>query len=188
MDQAKLLLSRIETVLLEKQRLEGEVFSSSSGESAGLLSLQSECEPRGSACHRNFQRRYIKLLRRALRLLTGTDTQLLNLLATICTTQLLGALPVPLSAALSAAASSTNPTGQPQSTEVPGTASVENAGQTSIPRDDTVIGAAASEQPLPSMDNLAVWAENQAALDFSRRDSVRAGARAVLDVLRSGQT
>jgi hypothetical protein len=43
---------------------------------------------------------------------------------------------------------------------------------------------AAPEPALPGMTDLSRWSEERAALEFSRREGVRMGSRAVLDVLK----
>ncbi|WVQ77419.1 hypothetical protein IAR50_007105 [Cryptococcus sp. DSM 104548] len=43
-----------------------------------------------------------------------------------------------------------------------------------------------TEPQAPTVQELTQWAEERAALEFSRKDALRAGGRAVLDVLKAG--
>jgi hypothetical protein len=156
------------------------------------------------------------------------------MLASLCNTHLIGALPVPLSLASTqpptvsrGSGSRAHPAGGaaesgtaghatqpdtsaididdvPQSTAPPGlpglqgTADVDvdvglgGVGQgaatgsgLAIGNMDMGSGASAPPEPvLPAMSDLSRWAEERAALEFSRREGVRLGSRAVLDVLK----
>ncbi|GFZ42936.1 hypothetical protein JCM24511_00654 [Saitozyma sp. JCM 24511] len=232
LDQAKLVLSRIEAVLLEKQRAEARVFApiqdSGSGVPGDGVGGSGAGGAGGVGGVLGLQAEY---------------TQLLHMLASLCHTHLIGALPAPLSLASapppkisggSGPGSRPHPAGAPvgtstsghgvhgttqsntpaidtgvaQPTDLPGGlsglhGSTENAdldlsgqGQEraagsgpgsglAIGNMDVGSGAPVPPEPvLPGMSDLSRWAEERAALEFSRREGVRLGSRAVLDVLK----
>ncbi|WVQ83451.1 hypothetical protein IAT38_005592 [Cryptococcus sp. DSM 104549] len=91
-------------------------------------------------------------------------TQLLLNLFNLSQSNLFGALPCTFPPAEPLSAPTTDPAKPPSPSEA----------------------APAAPAPQPTLPDLTKWAEERASLEFSRREALRAGGKAVLDVLKAG--